>query len=69
MMRERLVGRGLAALLVELDQDDGVRRAVLEAGLDGVHDDLVGVDRALARSPPASVQPRSMHHGQACVGG
>src|SRR4029453_12865089 len=46
---QRLVGGGLAALLVQLDEPDRGGRPVLEAGLDRVVHHLVGVDVAPAR--------------------
>src|SRR5256885_7562791 len=51
---QRLVGRRLATLLVELDEHDRVGRELAEARLDRVVDDLVGVDRSAPGDlPPA----------------
>src|SRR5215470_9001489 len=68
---ERLVRRGRAALLVQLDQYHRIRRPLLEAGLNGVVHHLVGIDVTLAadvlplplerHAPRAAVARRVAH--------
>src|SRR5262250_1102425 len=75
---ERLVRRRRAPLFVELDQDHRVGRPFLEARLDGVVHDLVGVDVALAvhvlplplegHAPGTAVARRIAHEPTALAG-
>ena len=66
---QRVVLAGLAALAVELDDQDQVGQVALEGRLDRVVDLGVAVHGSLAPRPASRPRPGWLHQGQAVVGG